>query len=147
MAGLGATCAILVLLCYANTKERVNTPIDNSISFFTQIKLMFKNEQALIMCSGQLLVMIVNTLKFGAAAYFVKYVIVGGNDILATMLTSGSVAGVIAPFIANYILKNRLMKRSSFLMWSQILAGVFMVIMGVIATDSVIVNVALFCCT
>lgn len=144
MAGLGATCAILVLLCYANTKERVNTPIDNSISFFTQIKLMFKNEQALIMCSGQLLVMIVNTLKFGAAAYFVKYVIVGGNDILATMLTSGSVAGVIAPFIANYILKNRLMKRSSFLMWSQILAGVFMVIMGVIATDSVIVNVALF---
>lgn len=114
MAGLGATCAILVLLCYANTKERVNTPIDNSISFFTQIKLMFKNEQALIMCSGQLLVMIVNTLKFGAAAYFVKYVIVGGNDILATMLTSGSVAGV------------------------------FMVIMGVIATDSVIVNVALF---
>ncbi len=50
---------------------------------------MYKNEQALIMCSGQLLVMIVNTLKFGAAAYFVKSVIVGGNDILATMLTSG----------------------------------------------------------
>lgn len=47
MAGLGATCAILVLLCYANTKERVNTPIDNSISFFTQIKLMFKMNRLL----------------------------------------------------------------------------------------------------
>ncbi len=144
MSGIGFCCVVMVLLCYFNTKERVNTPIDNSITFFEQIKLMFKNEQALIMFAGQLLVMIVNTLKFGAAAYFVKYVIVGGNDILATMLTAGSVAGIIAPFIANYILKNRLMKRSSFLMWSQFIAGIFMVILGVIATDSVVVNVALF---
>lgn len=147
MSCIGLACVIMVLLCYFNTKERVNTPVDDSISFGEQVKFLFKNDQALIMYAGQLILMIVNTLKFGAAAYFVKYVICNGNEdqgILATMLTAGSVAGIIAPFIANYILKNRLMKRSSFLMWSQIIAGIFMVILGVIATDSVVVNVALF---
>lgn len=144
MAGIGFCCVFMVLLCYGNTKERINTPIDESITFFEQVRLMFKNDQALIMFAGQLVLMIVNTLKFGAAAYFVKYVIQGGNDILATMLTAGSVAGIIAPFMANYVLGKRLMKRSSFLMWSQVIAGIFMVILGVIATDSVIVNVALF---
>lgn len=148
MSGIGFCCVIMVLLCYFNTKERVYTPIDNSMTFFEQIKLMFKNDQALIMFLGQLSVMIVNTLKFGAAAYFVKYIICNGqedsNGLLATMLTSGSVAGIIAPFIANYILKNRLMKRSSFLMWSQILAGIFMLLLAMVQSDGMILNVSLF---
>lgn len=144
MSGIGVCCVIMVLLCYFNTKERIYTPIDESISFMQQVKLLFKNDQALIMFCGQITVMIVNTLKFGAAAYFVKYVIQGGNDVLATMLAAGSAAGIVAPFAANYILKNRMLKRATLLLLSQLGAALFMVILGVISTTSVAVNVVLF---
>lgn len=148
MSGIGIACIIMVLLCFFNTKERVYTPIDNSINFLTKVKMLYKNDQALIMYAGQLLVMIVNTLKFGAAAYFVKYVLTIDADtvqyILSLFLTAGSVAGIIAPIAANAMLKAGLIKRTPLLVWSQVAAGVFMVLLGVIASDGVIVNVALF---
>lgn len=144
MGGIGVFCIVLVLLCFFNTKERVCTPVDSSLSFATQIKLMFKNEQALIMFAGQILTMIQNTLKYGAAAYFVKYVIERGNDVLSLLLTAGSVAGIIAPFIANYLLKNGFVKRRNLLSLSQIAGGVLLLAIGLWASDSVIITAGLF---
>lgn len=144
MGGIGLLCIILVFICFANTKERVYTPVDNSVSFSTQIKLMFKNDQALIMFVGQILTMIQNTLKYGAAAYFVSYVIKSGTEVLSALLTAGSVAGIIAPFIANYLLNKGIIKRGSLLCWSQLAGAILIALIGYIASDSAVLNVGLF---
>ena len=131
MGSLGIFCIILTLLCYYNTKERVIIPVDTSISFGTQIKMLFKNDQALCMYIGQIAVMSANTLKFGAAAYFVKYVIETQSAfVLGAVLSAGSVAGMFAPFISNYLLQRNLITRQHLMVYSQLLAAVFIVIIG-----------------
>ncbi len=144
MALLGLLCIIMILICFFNTKERVHEEVDTSVSVGTQIKLLFKNEQALLMFGGQILVMVSNTLKFGAAAYFVKYVLQSDTFMLSAILTAGSVAGIIAPFLANYVVQKRIMKRSTMLCYSQLISGVLMLILGWLASDSVIINVSIF---
>ncbi len=144
MCAIGVFCIILVLICFFNTKERVHEVTENNVSLGTQFKLLFKNDQALCMFAGQALVMVSNTLKFGAAAYFVKYVIESDTSILSAFLTAGSVAGIIAPFISNYLLQNGYIKRSNLLCTSQIAGGIFLLLIGLIASDSVILNVGLF---
>jgi GPH family glycoside/pentoside/hexuronide:cation symporter len=144
MSGIGILCIVLVLLCFFNTKERVYTPVDNSLSFKKQFTLMLKNDQAMCMFADQAITMIQNTLKFGAAAYFIKYVIEAPTSSLSALLTAGSVAGIIAPLFANYLLKHHLISRKNLLVLSQIVGGVILFILGLLASDSILVNCALF---
>ena len=120
MTGIGILCIVLLWVCFANTKERVNDPVDDSISFGTQLKLMLKNDQAGIVFGGQVLVMISNTLNYGAAAYFVKYVLESSTGALSAVLTAGSIAGILAPFAANYLLQNGYIKRMPLFVVSQL---------------------------
>lgn len=141
MSAIGFLCIVLVLLCYFNTKERVNIHVSN-VSFGTQIKLLFKNDQALYMFATQISIMITNTLKFGAAAYFIKYVIENESSFaLSSVLTAGSVAGIISPFISNYILQRGLVSRRFLMTTTQVFAGIFMLIIGLLHIDNVIILV------
>lgn len=144
MSGIGLLCIILVLLCFFNTKERVYSPVDDSLSFKKQIVLMVKNDQAMCMFLGQALTMIQNTLKYGAAAYFVKYVISSGAQSLSTILTAGSIAGIIAPILANYMLNKGYINRKNLLVFSQIIGGGLLLLIGLVASENIIVNSAFF---
>ncbi len=105
MCGIGLLSTLLVLICYYNTQERVSAGDVQTLSVGNQIRLMLKNDQALIIFAAQLVVMIMNTLKFGAAAYFVKYVLNLPVSFLSVLLTAGSIAGIIAPLITDMSLK------------------------------------------
>lgn len=144
MSGIGLLCIILVLICYANTKERIYTPVDDSVSMGEQIKCLFKNDQAIAMFLGQIFTMINNTLKFGGAAYFVSYVLKEGTASLSALLTAGSVAGILAPFAANYLLAKKYIKRGPLLVVSQLAGAVFLLAIGLIASSSIVLNTALF---
>lgn len=144
MSGIGLLCIILVLLCFFNTKERVYSPVDDSLSFKKQIVLMVKNDQAMCMFLGQALTMIQNTLKYGAAAYFVKYIISSGAQSLSTILTAGSIAGIIAPILANYMLNKGYINRKNLLVFSQIIGGGLLLLIGLVASENIIVNSAFF---
>ena len=144
MTGIGILCIVLLWVCFANTKERVNDPVDDSISFGTQLKLMLKNDQAGIVFGGQVLVMISNTLNYGAAAYFVKYVLESSTGALSAMLTAGSIAGILAPFAANYLLQNGYIKRMPLFVVSQLVRGLFILALGLSGTDSLTLTVILF---
>ncbi|MDO5352776.1 MAG: glycoside-pentoside-hexuronide (GPH):cation symporter [Succinatimonas sp.] len=144
MSGIGLLCIILVLLCFFNTKERVYSPVDDSLNFKKQIVLMVKNDQAMCMFLGQALTMIQNTLKYGAAAYFVKYVISSGAQSLSTILTAGSIAGIIAPILANYMLNKGYINRKNLLVFSQIIGGGLLLLIGLVASENIIVNSAFF---
>ena len=105
---------------------------------------MVKNDQAMCMFLGQALTMIQNTLKYGAAAYFVKYVISSGAQSLSTILTAGSIAGIIAPILANYMLNKGYINRKNLLVFSQIIGGGLLLLIGLVASENIIVNSAFF---
>jgi len=56
MAGIGLFCTVLVLLCYANTHERILPGQQEDLTLANQIKLVFKNDQAMIIFGAQIVI-------------------------------------------------------------------------------------------
>lgn len=144
MCGIGGLSTLLVLLCYFNTTERVLPDTDQHLSLKEQVQFVFKNDQAMIVFAAQLVVMIMNTLKFGAAAYFVKYVLEMPASFLSLLLTAGSIAGIVAPLLTGYCLKKGWVKRIPLLVASQIIGGVITLIIGLTPTNAIYLHAALF---
>ncbi|VYT78367.1 MFS transporter [Metakosakonia massiliensis] len=144
MCGIGLLSTALVLLCYFNTKERVLPQADHSLSMAAQIRYVVKNDQAMIIFAAQMVVMIMNTLKFGAAAYFVKYVLGMPASFLSILLTAGSIAGIIAPLLTGYLLKKGWVRRVPLLVISQLIGGVITLGIGLIPADAIYFHAALF---
>lgn len=144
MCGIGLLSTVLVLLCYFNTTERVLPEADSALNLKAQVKFVFKNDQAMIVFAAQLVVMIMNTLKFGAAAYFVKYVLNMPGSFLSLLLTVGSIAGIIAPLMTGYFLKKGWVKRIPLLVASQVIGGVITLIIGLTPVTAVYFHAALF---
>lgn len=144
MCGIGLLSTVLVLLCYFNTTERVLPDADQTLSLKAQVQFVFKNDQAMIVFAAQLVVMIMNTLKFGAAAYFVKYVLNMPGSYLSLLLTAGSIAGIVAPMLTGYWLKKGWIKRIPLLVISQIVGGLITLIIGLTPTSAVYFHAALF---
>ncbi len=144
MCGIGLLSTVLVLLCYFNTTERVLSDADQTLSLKAQVQFVFKNDQAMVVFAAQLVVMIMNTLKFGAAAYFVKYVLNMPGSFLSLLLTAGSVAGIVAPLLTGYWLKKGWIKRIPLLVISQVVGGLITLIIGLTPTSAVYFHAALF---
>lgn len=144
MCGIGLLSTLLVLLCYFNTRERVLPDADHTLNLATQVRYVLKNDQAMIIFAAQLVVMIMNTLKFGAAAYFVKYVLSMPGSFLSLMLTAGSIAGIIAPLLTGYMLKNGKVRRIPLLVVSQIIGGVITIGIALTPASAVWAHAALF---
>lgn len=143
MLGIGLLCTVLVLICFYNTTERYTTG-QSGTPFRVQLRTLLKNDQALYIFGAQTLNMVMNTLKFGALAYFVKYALGKGDASVSFLLTAGSVVGILSPFMTNYLLKNRIVGRLPLLVWSQVLGGAILVLGGLLARDSFVLVSAAF---
>ncbi len=147
MLGIGMFCTLLVLICFFNTTERYAAP-QSGISFKAQIGALLRNDQAIYIFGAQTLNMVMNTLKFGALAYLVKYALGKSDASVSFLLTAGSIVGILSPFATNYLLKNRIVGRLPLLVWSQVLGGAILVLGGYLAKDSfVLVSVAFLAST
>ncbi len=144
MGGIGLVSTLLVLLCYFNTKERVLPNVEHRLTLATQVRYVLKNDQAMIVFAAQWVVMIMNTLKFGAAAYFVKYALSLPGSFLSFMLTAGSVAGIIAPLMTGYMLKKGRVRRIPLLVSSQLVGGVMTVGIALTPASAVWVHAIVF---
>ncbi|MGX9522530.1 MFS transporter [Vibrio mediterranei] len=143
MAGIGALCTILIFICYSNTTERVKPKVSD-LTLGTQVRELFKNDQALILFGAQVLIMIMNTMKFGAIAYFVKYGMHQEQSLVTSMLTAGSIMGIVAPFISRYLLSKGMIGRLGMFFWSQVISGVLLLVSAFVSSDSVVMQFALF---
>jgi glycoside/pentoside/hexuronide:cation symporter, GPH family len=147
MLGIGLFCTMLVLLCFLNTKERY-TPAETGFPFLDQVKALMKNDQALYIFGAQTLNMVMNTLKFGALAYLLKYALGRSDTSVSLVLTGGSIVGIVSPFLTNYLLKNKIIGRLPLLVWSQVIGGAILAVGGFFVRDSyVLVAVAFLAST
>ena len=144
MCGIGVLSTLLVLICYFNTRERVPPQSVPAIGVREQFRHLLQNDQALILFAAQAVVMVMNTLKFGAAAYFVKYVLQMPATFLSLMLTAASVAGIVAPLVTGYLLRRGRIKRIPLLVYSQLASGVITLAMGFTPASAVWPHLWLF---
>lgn len=134
MAGVGLLCTVLVLICYFNTQERV-TVKTTDLTLKMQVSALLRNDQAMIIFVAQILIMIMNTLKFGAVVYFVKYAMGQDLKLVSLLLTGGSIMGIIAPFIASNLLKKKIISRHQLFFWSQFIGGEIMLSSWLVAKE------------
>ncbi|MFA0077703.1 MFS transporter [Vibrio artabrorum] len=144
MTAIGILCTILVLVCFFGTKERVDFQYSENISFAKQFKFLMKNEQALMIFAAQISVMIMNTLKYGSAAYFVKYVLQQPTSYLPWFLGAASIAGIIAPFIGSYLLDKKMVNRVQLLIVAQAAAAVLSISMFFVSPELIMFQTVLF---
>ena len=144
MFGIGLLSSALVLLCYFNTTERVRPEHQQTLSLKQQARYLLRNDQALILFAAQTVVMIMNTLKFGAAAYFVKYVLNLPASFLSLLLTAASLAGILAPLVTALCLRKGWITRIPLLVGSQLLGGILTLSIGLTPASAMGLHALLF---
>ncbi|OIR07496.1 inner membrane symporter YicJ [mine drainage metagenome] len=118
MAGMAT---LLFLFCFFTTTERVKHTVD-PMPLRQQFRLLFKNDQWMVLGAVCVIGTIGYTIRGAVAAYYAKYYLGGGAALLSQFLTTGVVASILAMVASTWITK-RFCKIKLF-RWSQLVVGV-----------------------
>ncbi len=105
----GVLAAALFLLCFANTKERVDIPTEK-ISFVKSLKICLKNDQWLLLVAVWVIMVLGLSMSGGVGTYYAKYVL--GDETYAGFLAAIGiipaliVMPIMTPFIKKYGKRN-----------------------------------------
>ena len=117
MIVVGLICAVLFVMCFAMTKERVkiNAPASGNSSILKDFKSLVSNGPWWILLAAAIGILLFNSIRGGAAAYYFKDVI-GGNAIFSCgiFLAAGEVANMLGVALA-VPLSDRLGKKTSYM--------------------------------
>ena len=118
MAVVGAICAVLFVLCFAMTKERVKitVPSTGNTSILKDFKSLVSNGPWWILLGAAIGILLFNSIRGGAAAYYFKDVIGGGAIFTCGIyLAVGEVANMLGVALA-VPLSDRFGKKASYMM-------------------------------
>ena len=117
MIVVGLICAVLFVMCFAMTKERVkiNAPVSGNSSILKDFKSLVSNGPWWILLAAAIGILLFNSIRGGAAAYYFKDVI-GGHAIFSCgiFLAAGEVANMLGVALA-VPLSDRLGKKTSYM--------------------------------
>lgn len=108
----GIMAAIIFVIVFLSTKERVKNPPQQNTKVSVDIKDLINNGPWLVLFSLALIIMVTITMRSGATIYYIKY-FVNRPDLIKYFLTTYSIAMVvgasITPILTKYIDKKLLM--------------------------------------
>lgn len=101
----GALAALLFLLCFYNTKERVDVPSEK-IGFLKSLKLCLKNDQWLLLVAVWVVLVLGMATSMSVGTYYAKYVL--GNESYFGFLSAVGilVALIVMPVMTGIIKKH-----------------------------------------
>ncbi|MCE5234483.1 MAG: glycoside-pentoside-hexuronide (GPH):cation symporter [Eubacteriales bacterium] len=100
----GVLAALLFLLCFYNTKERVDVPSEN-IGFLKSLKLCLKNDQWLLLVAVWVVLVLGLATSMSVGTYYAKYVL-GDESYFGFLSAAGIlVALVVMPVMTVFIKK------------------------------------------
>jgi len=112
MALYGIVAAIIFIIVFLSTKERVKNPPHQNTTVSVDIKDLLNNRPWIVLFSLALIIMVTITMRAGATIYYIKY-FVNRPDLIKYFLTSYSIALVvgaaITPVLTRFVDKKRLM--------------------------------------
>lgn len=126
MGLMGLMAAVLFLFCFFTTTERIQHQVDRK-PLSEQLRLLFRNDQWLVLCAVCVIGTIGYVVRGSVAAYYAKYFLGGDAKMLSAFLATGVVAAILAMVASTWITK-RYCKVALF-RWSQLLVGVLSVAM------------------
>jgi glycoside/pentoside/hexuronide:cation symporter, GPH family len=126
MGLMAAAAAGLFLFCFFTTTERLQHEVEKK-PLGEQIRLLFRNDQWLILCGVCVVGTIGYVIRGAVAAYYAKYYLSGDAVILSRFLATGVVAAILAMVASTWITK-RYCKVAMF-RWTQLAVGVISAVM------------------
>jgi GPH family glycoside/pentoside/hexuronide:cation symporter len=142
MAVMAGLATLLFLFCFFTTTERVKHVIDRK-PLGTQLTLLFKNDQWLVLAAVCLIGTIGYVIRGSVALYYAKYFLRGGEGLQSLFITTG-VAGNILAMVASTWITKRFCKIQLF-RWTQIIVfGLSALLYFAVKPGDVIVALVLF---
>lgn len=128
--GLMAIMAtLLFLFCFFSTTERIHYQPD-TLPLRSQFKLLLKNDQWLVLCAVCVTGTIGYVIRGSVAAYYAKYYLGGGAELMSAFLSTGVAAAILAMVASTWITKRYCKVR--LFRYSQLLVAVLSVLLFVL---------------
>ncbi|QBY03261.1 MFS transporter [Thalassotalea sp. HSM 43] len=132
---------VMFLLCFAGTKERIEQPKEQQVSFKESLASLWKNDQWRILCLAAMFLLTGQVLRFTLAVYYVKYFL-GREDLITSFMTLGVVASMIGCALAQPLAK-RVCKIKAYI-WLQTISAIICVLSFFIAPDQTVLAFVAF---
>ena len=104
MGLMGILGSILFLVCFFTTKERIK-PVIEKTKLKDQAMLLLKNDQWLLLCLALVLLMCGIVIRGSVGAYYAKYYLNGGDELISPFLATGVTASILAMIASTWITK------------------------------------------
>ena len=129
MGLMGILGSVLFLVCFFTTKERIK-PVIEKTPLKDQAKLLLRNDQWLVLCAVLVLLMCGIVIRGSVGAYYAKYYLNGGDELISPFLATGVTASILAMIASTWITKYY--SKVKLFRYSQILTFVLCVAMYVL---------------
>ncbi|MBW3083630.1 MFS transporter [Bifidobacterium phasiani] len=106
----GVVCAALLLMTFANTRERVITPKEQEPPFLDSLKAMLRNRPWWILTLLNFVIFIGVVVKSSSIVYFFKYNL--GSEMMSSLANTVNSAGMIVGMLLVPLLARRLKNRN-----------------------------------
>lgn len=136
MGVMGLMGTLLFLFCFFTTKERIEHVVDKK-PLKEQVKLLFKNDQWLVLCAVCVTGTVGYVVRGSVAAYYAKYYLGGDATTISAFLATGVAAAILAMVASTWITK-RYCKVNLF-RYSQIAVALISVVMYLFVGQSDII--------
>ena len=105
MGLMGILGSALFLFCFFTTKERIK-PVIEKTKFKEQARLLIRNDQWIILCIVLILLMCGFVIRGSVGAYYAKYYLNGGDELISPFLATGVIASILAMIASTWITKS-----------------------------------------
>lgn len=109
---LTSIAIVMFAACFFSTKERVQPAAAFDAPFWEDLRLLFKNDQWLVVAALNLILFVALAIQDGAAVYYVTWY-VGRPELLGGFLTTGMICSMLGSLFAERLVA-RFTKRASY---------------------------------
>lgn len=136
MGLMALMAAALFIFCFFTTTERIEHKAETK-PFFSQLKLLIKNDQWLILCGICVVGTIGYVIRGSVALYYAKYYLGGDAALSSAFISTGVGAAIISMVASTWITKHYC--KINLFRYSQLLVGLLSVIMYIFVAPGDIV--------
>ncbi|MGU9868797.1 glycoside-pentoside-hexuronide (GPH):cation symporter [Kluyvera ascorbata] len=100
MALFGVIGCLMFIVCFFTTKERVQPIKEENLNIARDVKILFKNDQWLILSVYNFMMLVAVVLRGGAVVYYINTVLNKGADIITLFMLGGMFASMAGSVLA-----------------------------------------------
>jgi len=100
MAIFGVIGCLMFVVCFLTTKERVQPIKEENLNIARDVKILFKNDQWLILSIYNFMMLVAVVLRGGAVVYYIGTVLNKGSDIISLFMLGGMFASMLGSILA-----------------------------------------------